>query len=158
MPDTNRWLEMLSIIIYLIGPVAVSISITGDEVQLPFGDINVLAVTDVHAWVAGHAPHEPRYDADYGDILSFYERVKYASQSKGKDLFFVMNGDFVDGTGLSSIPPDKLTPILMKMPWSAVNIGNHELYHNGKLLCRIFLSSRFSQLLKPQFSAFVFRL
>ena len=67
---------MLSIIIYLIGPVAVSISITGDEVQLPFGDINVLAVTDVHAWVAGHAPHEPLYDADYGDILSFYERVQ----------------------------------------------------------------------------------
>eukprot|EP00557_Chaetoceros_sp_GSL56_P002281 CAMPEP_0176502604 /NCGR_PEP_ID=MMETSP0200_2-20121128/14846_1 /TAXON_ID=947934 /ORGANISM="Chaetoceros sp., Strain GSL56" /LENGTH=551 /DNA_ID=CAMNT_0017901695 /DNA_START=559 /DNA_END=2214 /DNA_ORIENTATION=+ len=50
-----------------------------------------------------------------------------------KDLFFVMNGDFMDGTGLSTYPPEYLTPILQHMPWDALNIGNHELYKNATI-------------------------
>jgi 2',3'-cyclic-nucleotide 2'-phosphodiesterase (5'-nucleotidase family) len=106
------------------------------NVTLPLGDINVVVVTDVHSWVAGHARHEPTLDADYGDVLSFYLMLQALVEDDGqaapRDLFFVMNGDFVDGTGLSSVPPEFLTPILQRMPWDAVNMGNHELYHNGE--------------------------
>mmetsp|Transcript_17816 Transcript_17816/g.40466 ORF Transcript_17816/g.40466 Transcript_17816/m.40466 type:complete len:344 (-) Transcript_17816:8-1039(-) len=42
-----------------------------------------------------------------------------------------MNGDFVDGTGLSADPPCVLTALLRRMPWDAVNVGNHELYRNS---------------------------
>ena len=95
-------------------------------VDLPFGDINVLVVTDVHSWVAGHGAHESE-DADYGDVVSFYERLNNNSSS---DTWFVMNGDFMDGTGLSTYPPVKLESILMKMPWDALNFGNHDIYKN----------------------------
>ncbi len=96
----------------------------------PLGQINVMVLTDVHSWVAGHLPHEPKNDADYGDVLSFYEHLRDKCHEEGKDLFFVMNGDFIDGTGLTTNPPTYLTPILQQMPWDAVNIGNHELYKN----------------------------
>lgn len=92
---------------------------------LPFGDINVVVVTDVHSWVAGHGAHEQSsLDADYGDVVSFYERLN------SSDTWFVMNGDFIDGTGLSTYPPVNLESILMKMPWDALNVGNHDIYKN----------------------------
>jgi 2',3'-cyclic-nucleotide 2'-phosphodiesterase (5'-nucleotidase family) len=109
------------------------------SVSLPWDDINIVVVTDVHSWVGGHASH-PNWssdtstgnNADYGHLLSFYRHLQNQAATKGTDLFFVMNGDFMDGTGLSSmIPsPNHLLPILTRMPWDAVNIGNHELYHN----------------------------
>lgn len=47
----------------------------------------------------------------------------------GQDLFFVVNGDWIDGTGLAiNGDPSYLIPILEKMPWDALNCGNHELY------------------------------
>ena len=61
-------------------------------------DINVLIVTDTHSWVGGHGAHESKMNADYGDVLSFYERLRSICASQRKDLFFVMNGDFMDGT------------------------------------------------------------
>jgi 2',3'-cyclic-nucleotide 2'-phosphodiesterase (5'-nucleotidase family) len=70
-------------------------------------------------------------DADYGDILSFYQHLKRHAETMGRDLFFVMNGDFMDGTGLSTVPPIHLTPLLEQMPWDVVNLGNHELYNNA---------------------------
>jgi 2',3'-cyclic-nucleotide 2'-phosphodiesterase (5'-nucleotidase family) len=109
------------------------------SVDLPWNDINIVAVTDVHSWVAGHAPH-PHWsndnpaqtpdNADYGHVLSFYRHLQQQAAEQNVDLFFVMNGDFMDGTGLSTIPPDHLLPLLTCMPWDAVNLGNHELYHN----------------------------
>jgi 2',3'-cyclic-nucleotide 2'-phosphodiesterase (5'-nucleotidase family) len=100
------------------------------ELSLPIQDVNILVLTDVHSWVAGHT-HEPGLDADYGHVLSFYEKLREACNLQEKDLFFVMNGDFIDGTGLSTYPPVHLTPILEQMPWDALNIGNHELYKNS---------------------------
>ena len=44
--------------------------------SVPFGDINVLVLTDVHSWVGSHRRQEPFYNVDYGDILSFYEQLK----------------------------------------------------------------------------------
>jgi 2',3'-cyclic-nucleotide 2'-phosphodiesterase (5'-nucleotidase family) len=97
--------------------------------NLPFGDINVLILTDVHSWVGGHGEKEPHLNADYGDVLSFYERLKEYAVQSGKDLWFVINGDWIDGTGLATNgDPSRLIPLLEKMPWDALNIGNHELY------------------------------
>eukprot|EP00549_Striatella_unipunctata_P025862 CAMPEP_0118713418 /NCGR_PEP_ID=MMETSP0800-20121206/25501_1 /TAXON_ID=210618 ORGANISM="Striatella unipunctata, Strain CCMP2910" /NCGR_SAMPLE_ID=MMETSP0800 /ASSEMBLY_ACC=CAM_ASM_000638 /LENGTH=553 /DNA_ID=CAMNT_0006618859 /DNA_START=86 /DNA_END=1747 /DNA_ORIENTATION=+ len=102
--------------------------------SLPLGEINVLILTDVHSWVGGHNEHEPQLNADYGSVLSFYEQLKDIMKNElDKDLFFVMNGDFRDGTGLSTSPPHALVPILERMPWDAVNMGNHELYDDESL-------------------------
>lgn len=94
--------------------------------SMSLGDINVVAVTDDHSWVGGHGAHEP-LDADYGDLLSFYERLAASTE---KAVFLVHNGDFIDGTGLSTYPPLHLEPILLKMPWDAVTVGNHDVYMN----------------------------
>lgn len=97
--------------------------------NLPFGDVNVVVLTDVHSWVGGHGTKEPQQDADYGDILSFFERLKEYSLINGHDTWFVVNGDWIDGTGLATNgDPSKLIPLLEKMPWDALNVGNHELY------------------------------
>jgi 2',3'-cyclic-nucleotide 2'-phosphodiesterase (5'-nucleotidase family) len=98
------------------------------NIQLPLNDINILVVTDVHAWVASRKRHEPQWNADYGHVLSFYERLQ--KEWEDQNLFFVMNGDFIDGTGLSTYPPSHF---LKKMPWDALNIGNHELYTNATI-------------------------
>jgi len=98
-------------------------------VSLPFGDINVVVLTDVHSWVGGHGVKEPHLNADYGDVLSFYERLKEHCETHNHDLWFVVNGDWIDGTGLATNgDPSNLIPLLEKMPWDALNIGNHELY------------------------------
>jgi len=131
--------------------------------DLPFGDINVVILTDVHSWLGSHRRQEPYYDADLGNVLSFWERLKKHCDGYGninanmpvttvsargirtkpehddpaplthRDIFFVNNGDFVDGTGLSQTidgdnNPAYLIPLLEKMPYDAVNVGNHELY------------------------------
>ncbi|KAL3943751.1 MAG: hypothetical protein SGBAC_002174 [Bacillariaceae sp.] len=96
---------------------------------LPLGEINVVVLTDVHSWLAGHGRQEEHLDADYGDVLSFYENLKAYCDENDHDLWFVSNGDFVDGTGLS-VPgdPSSLVPVLQKMPLDALSCGNHELY------------------------------
>jgi 2',3'-cyclic-nucleotide 2'-phosphodiesterase (5'-nucleotidase family) len=110
-----------------------------DGPRLPFGDINVVVVTDVHSWVAGHGEKEPKLDADYGDILSFVQHLKthFLQNEPERDLWFVMNGDWIDGTGLAmNRDPSHLIPLLEKMPWDALNVGNHELYEReGESLC-----------------------
>ena len=100
-------------------------------ISLPFGDVNVLVLTDVHSWIAGHERHESELNVDYGDVLSFYQYLKeYIQKYNQGDLLLVMNGDFMDGTGLSTEPPTHLTPLLEQMPWDLINMGNHELYFN----------------------------
>jgi len=108
----------------------------GTTGNLPLGPINLVVLTDVHSWIGGHERHEPSLNADYGHVLSFYEKLKdeisYRQQDddEKRDVFMVMNGDFMDGTGLSTVPPEHLTPLLLKMPFAIVNLGNHELYHD----------------------------
>jgi len=109
----------------------------GATPNLPFGDINVVVLTDIHSWLGSHRHQEPHYDADLGNVLSFWERLKEYCDSSDhgpcRNLFLVNNGDFVDGTGLSRAidgenNPAYLIPLLEKMPYDAVNVGNHELY------------------------------
>ena len=83
--------------------------------------------------LGSHRRQEPYYDADLGDVLSFWERLKEQCEIAHRDVFLVNNGDFVDGTGLSETidgnnNPEYLIPLLEKMPYDAVNVGNHELY------------------------------
>ena len=102
--------------------------LVASDVDLPLGEINVLVLTDVHSWVGGHGSNEQVLNADYGDVVSFYEQLKLLVDDR--DIFFVMNGDFIDGTGMSmNGDAFSLTQVLEKMPWDAVNIGNHDLYH-----------------------------
>lgn len=98
--------------------------------NLPFGEINVVVLTDVHSWIGGHS-NEPKHNANYGDVLSFYQRLREHCRSHQMDLWFVVNGDWIDGTGLS-LDGDisYLTPLLEKMEWDALNVGNHELYRD----------------------------
>jgi 2',3'-cyclic-nucleotide 2'-phosphodiesterase (5'-nucleotidase family) len=100
--------------------------------SLLLGDINLLVLTDVHSWIGGHERHEPSLNADYGHVLSFYLHLKdiIRRRHERRDFFMVMNGDFLDGTGLSTVPPKQLTPLLANMPFSIINVGNHELYHS----------------------------
>ena len=88
---TDKWVVLALLLLRTFGVASASLKPT-----LPFGDINVVVVTDVHSFIGGH-PHEVNRDADYGDLLSFYERLKEHCDSIGKDLFFVMNGDFHQG-------------------------------------------------------------
>lgn len=95
----------------------------------------MIALTDVHSWVGGHGRNEANLNADYGDVLSFYEHIQAhcrapssaASEADTKmDLWFVMNGDWIDGTGLAlDGDPSHLVPLLQKMPWDVVNVSCH---------------------------------
>ena len=106
-----------------------SVVITPD---LPLGDINILVVTDTHSWCGGQKKlYGEDVAANYGDVLSFVQRLKqYIDESdEEREIWFVMNGDFIDGTGLSmNRNVDALIPILERMQYDAINVGNHELY------------------------------
>ena len=123
-----RWLLLL-----LFGCCFCSLVVDGGVSDLPWGDVNVLFVTDVHSWVNGHGPKEDHLDVDYGSLVSFHNHLRHYARTNNLPLFFVMNGDFMDGTGLSRNPPHELMEILVHMPWDALNAGNHELYKNSTI-------------------------
>jgi 2',3'-cyclic-nucleotide 2'-phosphodiesterase (5'-nucleotidase family) len=107
------------------------LALAAPDPDLPFGDINVLVVTDVHSFIGGHK-HEPDRNADYGDVVSFYEQLKAYCNSQGSDLFFVMNGDWIHGTGLAMDGnASALVPLLNQMPWDVITVGNHEAYNSA---------------------------
>jgi len=109
--------------------------------RLPFGDINLVVLTDVHSWVNGHGTNEgiDNLDVGYGDVVSFFERLKEDCNGDGDkdggedkdcgDLWLVQNGDWIDGTGLSiDGDPSAIIPLLERIPFDVLNTGNHELY------------------------------
>ena len=98
--------------------------------------VNILVTTDVHSWIAGHAhpDHSPQSDAAFGSLVSFHSRMKKAAAAAGRDVWLFDNGDVVDGTGLSGVTRvdgAAVFPLLQSMPYDALNLGNHELYHNA---------------------------
>ena len=99
-------------------------------------DVNLVVVTDTHSWLSGHkhVDHSPISDASYGTLYDFILHMKELSHNQRKDVFFLDNGDLVDGTGLSNVTPrdgEALFPLLKDLPFDALNIGNHELYSSG---------------------------
>lgn len=45
------------------------------------GDINIVHLTDVHSWLSGHL-HEPRDEADYPDVLAFFQHIEAIAHAK----------------------------------------------------------------------------
>lgn len=79
--------------------------------------------------VSGHKrpDHSPMLSADMGDVLSLITHAKSQATALGRDLFVVDNGDIVDGTGVSDATDahgQALFPLLMQIPYDALNIGN----------------------------------
>eukprot|EP00802_Teleaulax_amphioxeia_P008441 Tamp_08450.p1 GENE.Tamp_08450~~Tamp_08450.p1 ORF type:complete len:541 (-),score=151.44 Tamp_08450:702-2324(-) len=93
-------------------------------------DVNIVHLTDVHSWLSGHL-HEPADEADYPDVLAFFQQLEAMAHAQGKDLFLFNSGDIVDGTGLAgatAIDGQGILPIIRQMPFAAITCGNHELY------------------------------
>jgi len=105
------------------------------DVSLNIQSINIVILTDVHSWVQGQKKHEPSLNADYGHILSFYQRLQQQiEQLKSKpDVYLVNNGDFLHGTILGDDPPEHLVGILERMPFDAVTLGEHEIYNSKSI-------------------------
>lgn len=61
-------------------------------------------------------------------------------QNQGRDVFVLNNGDHVEGSGLSDasvyvsgVHGVELFPLIAKMPFDALTIGNHDLYLNSTI-------------------------
>ena len=103
-----------------------------DDISLTIQSINIVILTDDHSWVQGHGRHEPSLNADYGHILSFYQRLKEHVENLDTkpDLYLVNNGDFLHGTMLGDDPPEHLVGILERMPFDVATVGEHELIND----------------------------
>ncbi|KAL3418889.1 calcineurin-like phosphoesterase [Phlyctema vagabunda] len=97
---------------------------------LIWGDINFLQTTDTHGWHAGHL-QEAQYAADWGDYISFAERLREKADQDGVDLLLVDTGDRIEGNGLydASEPKGQYTyDIFREQDIDIICTGNHELY------------------------------
>ena len=78
-------------------------------------------------------PVRPSYSADWGDYISFAERLQEKAEDDGSDLIVVDTGDRVEGNGLYDAAHPKGKYILNIFGRQRVDllcIGNHELYKN----------------------------
>jgi len=105
-------------------------------IQLPLQDVNFLILTDLHSSVNGRGGNnhnndddseDDDHDVDFGDILSFYQRLKENLDDTEQDLWFVMNGGFVHGSILGRDPPTALIGTLEHMPYDLVTLGSDEV-------------------------------
>lgn len=78
-------------------------------------DVNILHLTDVHSWLSGHM-HEPDDEADYPDLLAFYQHLEKMAHAKvsvtlpatpclcyGASLYCVRAAGPVEHAGLVSL-------------------------------------------------------
>ena len=49
-------------------------------------DVNIVHLTDVHSWLSGHL-HEPDNEADYPDVLAFFQHLEAAAHAKVNPAF-----------------------------------------------------------------------
>ena len=114
--------------------------------DLPWGQLNFLHTTDTHGWHAGHlqeydspfsifrsADHRcrPSYSADWGDYISFSERLHEKADREKVDILLIDTGDRVEGNGLydASDPKGVFTSgIIKELDIDIICSGNHELY------------------------------
>ncbi|KAI4259774.1 MAG: hypothetical protein LQ352_000580 [Teloschistes flavicans] len=98
--------------------------------ELPWGQLNFLHTTDTHGWHAGHLL-EQSYSGDWGDYISFAERLHEKADKEGIDLLLIDTGDRIEGNGLydASDPKGKYTQdIVREQHIDVICSGNHELY------------------------------
>lgn len=102
-----------------------------DEVRhLQWGELNFLHTTDTHGWLAGHIL-EREFSGDWGDFVSFQERMREIADREQVDLITVDTGDRHDGNGLSDASKHDGSlslPVFCEVDYDVVTIGNHELY------------------------------
>ena len=75
--------------------------------------------------------HRPSFSADWGDYISFAERLHEKADNEGVDLLLVDTGDRIEGNGLydASDPKGKYTlDIFAEQDIDVLCSGNHELY------------------------------
>ena len=75
----------------------------------------------------------PSFGADWGDYISFAERLREKANGDGSDLILIDTGDRIEGNGLydASQPKGKYTlEIFSEQDIDVLCSGNHELYHN----------------------------
>ena len=109
-------------------PTPVSAPLRG----LPWAQLNFLHTTDTHGWHAGHL-QESSYSADWGDYISFAQRLREKADREEKDLLLVDTGDRIEGNGLydASDPKGIYTrQIFKEQVIDVICAGNHELYKN----------------------------
>ena len=102
--------------------------------RLQYRDVNILAVTDVHGWLAGGdrwSASSPPSSGTFGDLVSLTARARDAAKQQGKDVFLVDNGDVVDGTGVCVCVCVCVCAALMSPP-------NHDVFicHEFRCFCR----------------------
>lgn len=101
--------------------------------ELPWAQLNFLHTTDTHGWHAGHL-QEPSYSADWGDYISFAERLRERADQEKRDLLLIDTGDRIEGNGLydASDPKGVYTrKIFREQAIDVICVGNHELYKNS---------------------------
>lgn len=105
--------------------------------HLTWGDVNVVATTDIHGWYQGHlkaTQPEPNYSGDWGDFASFVSHLRSLAKKKGVDLLVIDSGDLHDGAGLSDgFPPSQVDGHVSNqfhsmIKYDLLTVGNHELY------------------------------
>ncbi|KAJ1026955.1 hypothetical protein NDA16_002248 [Ustilago loliicola] len=105
--------------------------------ELNWGDLAVLATTDIHGYYQGHqkkSQPEPNYSGDWGDFASFVAHMRKLAKNKGIDLLLVDSGDLHDGAGLSDgFPAGQVdgqvsNQLHAKVDYDLLTVGNHELY------------------------------
>ncbi|KAL8824377.1 MAG: hypothetical protein Q9170_008180 [Blastenia crenularia] len=76
----------------------------------------------------------PSYAGDWGDYISFAERLREKADHEGVDLLLIDTGDRIEGNGLydASDPKGKYTQDIFKeQAMDVICTGNHELYHQA---------------------------
>lgn len=53
--------------------------------ELPWGKINFIHTTDTHGWLEGHF-NERNYGGDWGDLVSFVNRMRAKADNMSVDL------------------------------------------------------------------------
>jgi len=103
-------------------------------IKLPLQDVNFFILTDI-ILMNGRGGNNNNDDdsnnndhhVDFGDILSFYQRLKENLDDTKQDLWFVMNGGFVHGSMLGKDPSTALVSTLEHMPYDLVTLGIDEV-------------------------------
>ena len=90
-----------------------------------------ISVPSLDKGVLAHISSRPNYSADWGDYVSFAERLRDKADQDNSDILLIDTGDRVEGNGLydASKPKGKYTAnIIKEQDIDVICSGNHELY------------------------------